>query len=51
VVRTATAKEVTAASRLYGVVNSGDLAYVEERAMAGQPRQPHISAYLSRIVG
>ena len=51
VMRTSTAKEVNAATRLYGIVNNGDLAYVEERAMAGQPLQPHISSYLARIVG
>jgi hypothetical protein len=51
VIRTATAKEVTGAQRLYGIVNNGDLAYVEERAMVGQPLQPHISAHLQRIVG
>ncbi|SDI63263.1 protein of unknown function [Actinokineospora alba] len=49
--RTASAKDVTAAKRLYGLVNNGDLAYVEERAMMGQPMQPHTSAYLQRIVG
>ncbi|NUT46790.1 MAG: FABP family protein [Saccharothrix sp.] len=51
VVRTATAKEVTGAQRLYGIVNNGDLAYVEERAMVGQPLQPHTSAHLKRVVG
>lgn len=51
VVRTATAKEVNAGKRLYGVVNNGDLAYVEERAMMGQPMQPHVSSYLTRVVG
>lgn len=51
VVRTATAKEVTASKRLYGLVNNGDLAYVEERAMVGQELQPHTSAYLTRVVG
>ncbi|TQM82243.1 uncharacterized protein DUF1794 [Saccharothrix saharensis] len=51
VVRTATAKEVTGAQRLYGIVNHGDLAYVEERAMVGRPLQTHISAQLKRIVG
>ena len=51
VTRTATAKEVTAAKRLYGLVNGVDLAYVEERAMQGQPMQPHTSAYLRRVVG
>ncbi|GAA4431035.1 FABP family protein [Actinokineospora soli] len=49
--RTASAKEVNAATRLYGLVNSGDLAWVEERAMVGQPMQPHTSAYLRRVVG
>ena len=51
VLRTATAKEVTGATRLYGIVDGGDLAYVEERSMAGRPLQPHISARLQRIVG
>lgn len=51
VVRTETAKEVVAAKRLYGLVNNGDLAYVEERAMMGQDLQPHTSALLHRIVG
>jgi hypothetical protein len=51
VMRTSTAKEVTAAKRLYGLVNDGDLAYVEERAMVGQPLQPHVSAQLERVVG
>lgn len=51
VLRTATAKEVNESQRLYGLVNSGDLAYVEERAMVGQPKQPHVSCYLTRVVG
>ena len=51
VVRTSTAKDVTAAQRLYGVVNNGDLAYVEERAMVGYPLQPHTSAHLTRYAG
>ncbi|HWO68765.1 MAG TPA: FABP family protein [Umezawaea sp.] len=51
VVRTSTAKDVTASSRLYGVVNNGDLAYVEERAMVGYPLQPHTSAHLTRYAG
>ncbi|MDQ3153191.1 MAG: FABP family protein [Actinomycetota bacterium] len=50
VVRTATAKEVTGAQRLYGVVE-GALAYVDERAMVGQPLQPHLSARLQRVAG
>ena len=51
VVRTASAKEVTASRRLYGLVEGGDLAYVDERAMQGQPLQPHLSALLRRIAG
>lgn len=51
VARTATAKEVTGAHRLYGIIEDGDLAYVEERAMVGQPMQPHVSARLHRVVG
>lgn len=51
VMRTATAKEVNAAKRLYGIVQNGALAYVEERAMVGQPMQPHVSALLERVVG
>jgi hypothetical protein len=51
VTRTASAKEVNAAERLYGIVNNGDLAYVEQRAMMGQPLQAHVSSYLARVVG
>lgn len=51
VMRTSSAKEVNAAKRLYGLVNNGDLAYVEERAMVGQPLQAHTSAYLRRVAG
>jgi hypothetical protein len=51
VVRTATAKEVAGSHRLYGLVEGGDLAYVDERAMVGQPLQPHLSARLQRIAG
>ena len=40
-----------ASQRLYGLVEGGDLAYVDERAMKGQPMQPHLSARLSRIAG
>jgi hypothetical protein len=50
VIRTATAKDVTAAQRLYGLIE-GSLGYVEERAMVGQEMQPHTSALLHRVVG
>jgi hypothetical protein len=51
VARTSPAKDVTGAQRLYGIVNNGDLGYVEERAMMGQELQPHTSALLRRVVG
>ena len=51
VVRTESAKDVVSAKRLYGLVNNGDLAYVEERAMVGQELQPHTSALLHRVAG
>jgi THAP4-like, heme-binding beta-barrel domain len=51
VVRSSSAKEVNGAHRLYGIVEGGDLAYVEQRAMVGQPLQPHVSARLHRIAG
>jgi THAP4-like, heme-binding beta-barrel domain len=47
VVRTATAKEVTAGRRLYGLVE-GDLAYAYDMAAVGQPLQAHASARLKR---
>jgi hypothetical protein len=50
VLRTPTAEDVTAASRLYGVVE-GSLAYVEERATSEHELQPRLSAKLERIVG
>jgi hypothetical protein len=47
VARTATAKEVTALKRLYGLVD-GDLAYAIDMAAVGQPLQAHVSARLRR---
>jgi THAP4-like, heme-binding beta-barrel domain len=47
VARTASAKEVTAGHRLYGVVGP-DLAYAYDMAAVGQPLQPHLSAQLKR---
>ena len=51
VARTATAKEVTAGHRLYGVIDGagGDLAYAYDLAAMGQPLQPHLSAQLKRV--
>ena len=50
VVRTSTAKEVTAGHRLYGVVH-GDLMYAHAMAAVGQPLQSHVSARLQRVAG
>jgi hypothetical protein len=48
--RTATAKEVTAGHRLYGLVGEDqDLAYAYDMAAVGQPLQPHLSAQLKRV--
>jgi hypothetical protein len=51
VVRTESAKEVTAGKRLYGLVDSQregekDLAYAYDMAAVGQPLQPHLWARL-----
>lgn len=45
VMRTATAKEVTAGRRLYGIVD-GALLYAQELAAVGHPLLPHLSARL-----
>ncbi|GAA4858229.1 FABP family protein [Saccharopolyspora cebuensis] len=50
VLRTPTGDDVTAANRLYGVVD-GALAYVEERATAEHELQPRLSAKLDRVAG
>lgn len=42
---------VGGAKRLYGIVDGGDLAYVEERVDADGGLVPHLSARLARIVG
>jgi hypothetical protein len=47
VVRTATAKEVTAGRRLYGLIGA-DLGWAYDMAAVGQPLQSHASAQLKR---
>lgn len=48
VVRTTTAKEYTAATRMYGLVE-GDLLWVLDMAAVGQPLTSHASARLKRV--
>jgi THAP4-like, heme-binding beta-barrel domain len=48
VVRTTTAKEYTAATRMYGLVD-GDLLWVLDMAAVGQPLASHASARLKRV--
>jgi hypothetical protein len=50
VLRTATAKEVTAGHRLFGIVE-GALLYAQEMAAVGQGLSPHLSARLIRVGG
>ncbi|WP_433388045.1 FABP family protein [Micromonospora sp. KLBMP9576] len=50
VVRTSTAKEVTAGHRLFGIVE-GALLYAQEMAAVGHPLSPHLSARLIRVAG
>jgi hypothetical protein len=47
VVRTSSAKEVTAGRRLYGLIGA-DLGYAYDLAALGQPLQAHLSAQLKR---
>ncbi|MGQ0719754.1 MAG: FABP family protein [Pseudonocardiales bacterium] len=49
VARTDTARETTASARLYGILDNGELAYAEERALRGLPMKPHLSAQLRRV--
>jgi hypothetical protein len=50
VVRTSTAKSVTAGHRLYGIVE-GILLYAQEMAAVGYPLTSHLSARLLRVAG
>ncbi|HWH00665.1 MAG TPA: FABP family protein [Pilimelia sp.] len=50
VLRTSTAKEVTAAHRLFGIVE-GALLYAHEMAAVGHGLSPHLSARLLRVGG
>jgi hypothetical protein len=50
VVRSASAKEVSAGHRLYGIVD-GALLYAYDMAAVGQPLQAHLSARLERVGG
>jgi hypothetical protein len=49
--RSRTGVLVGGAKRLYGIVEGGDLAYVEERVDADGGMVPHLSARLSRFAG
>ena len=51
VIRSQTSIVVGGAKRLYGIVDGGDLAYVEERIDADGELRPHISARLTRYIG
>ena len=48
VARTKTAKEYTAATRMYGLVEH-DLMWAMDMAAVGQPLQSHVSAQLKRV--
>jgi hypothetical protein len=50
VMRTSTAKEVTAGHRLYGIVDR-DLLYAQDLAAVGQPLSSHLAAKLARVGG
>src|SRR3979411_2272137 len=50
VMRTSTAKEVTAGHRLYGIVDRA-LPYAQAMAAVGQPLSSHLAAKLTRVAG
>ncbi|WP_072687087.1 FABP family protein [Rhodococcus marinonascens] len=51
VIRSTSGALVGGAKRLYGIVEGGDLAYVEERVNADGELLPHLSARLARYIG
>lgn len=51
VIRSQSAAVVGGAKRLYGIVEGGDLAYVEERVNADGTLEPRLSARLQRFIG
>lgn len=51
VIRSQSGELIGGAKRLYGIVDGGDLAYVEERVVADGPLEPRFSARLSRYIG
>jgi hypothetical protein len=51
VIRSQSGAIVGGAKRLYGIVDGGDLAYVEERVNADGPLKPRLSARLQRYIG
>ncbi|MBM4539017.1 FABP family protein, partial [Rhodococcus hoagii] len=48
VIRSESGELIGGAKRLYGIVEGGDLAYVEERVVADGPLAPRFSARLQR---
>ncbi len=48
-VRSSTAREVERSTRLYGLLEDGDLAYAVDMAAGGKPMQSHLSARLRRL--
>ncbi len=51
VIRSESGELIGGAKRLYGIVEGGDLAYVEERVIADGPLEPRFSARLQRYAG
>ena len=50
-ISTQSGPQLGGAKRLYGIVEGGDLAYVEERVQADGEMTPRLSARLVRYVG